>query len=33
MENPGVEVIVSLRVTREEALQMLDGYLRHTNAA
>ena len=33
MENPGAEVIVSLRVTREEALQMLDGYLRHTNAA
>ena len=33
MEKPGAEVIVSLRVTREEALQMLDGYLRHANAA
>ena len=33
MDKPGVPVTVSLLLTREEALQMLDGYLRHANAA
>ncbi len=33
METPGASVTVSLRLTREEALMMLDGYLRQANAA
>ncbi|MFL2987573.1 MAG: hypothetical protein ACJZ57_10040 [Candidatus Poriferisodalaceae bacterium] len=33
MERPGASTTVSLRLTREEALMMLDGYLRQANAA
>jgi len=33
MDTPGMPVAVSLRLTREEALLMLDGYLRQANAA
>ena len=33
MDTPGTPVAVSLRLTREEALLMLDGYLRQANAA
>ncbi len=33
MDRPGAPVAVSLRLTREEALLMLDGYLRQANAA
>ena len=33
MDTPGASVTVSLRLTREEALMMLDGYLRQANAA
>ncbi|MEC7828274.1 MAG: hypothetical protein VX743_06805 [Actinomycetota bacterium] len=33
MDTPGAPVAVSLRLTREEALMMLDGYLRQANAA
>ncbi len=33
MDTPGAPVAVSLRLTREEALLMLDGYLRQANAA
>ncbi|HAA65655.1 MAG: hypothetical protein CBD32_05455 [Actinobacteria bacterium TMED172] len=33
MDRPGAAVTLALRLTREEALLMLDGYLRHADAA